>query len=79
MEKFFAWNIPGKVHKYGVKIYKITATKGYTCNYSIYTSEQAPVADVGYAGTVMMNLLDGLSGRYRTVVADNFFTSISHA
>jgi hypothetical protein len=31
---------------------------------------------LGHAQNVVMNLLDGLMGCYRTVVADNFFTNI---
>ena len=45
----------------------------------VYTGQQDPTAGLGHAQTVVMNLLDGLSGWYRTVVADNLFTSISLA
>ena len=75
----FKQYIPGKAHKYGVKMYKLAATNGYTWNYLIYAGEQDPMAGLGHAETIMMNLLDGLSGCYRTIVADNFFTSISLA
>ena len=75
----FKQYIPGKAHKYGVKMYKLAITNGYTWNYLMYTGEQDPVAGLGHAETIGMNLLDGLSGCYRTVVADNFFTSISLA
>jgi hypothetical protein len=75
----FKQYIPGKAHKYGVKMYKLAATNGYTWNYLIYTGQQDPMAGLGHAETIVMNLLDGLSGCYRTVVADNFFTSISLA
>ena len=34
------------------------------------------MAGLGHAQTVVMHLLDDLEGCYRTVVADNFFTSI---
>lgn len=60
-------------------MYTLAAINGYTWNYLIYTGEQDPMARAGHAETVVMNLLDGLSGCYRTVVADNFFTSISLA
>ena len=42
----------------------------------IYTGQQDPMAGLGHAQAVEMNLLNGLAGCYRTVVADNFFTSI---
>ncbi|CAF1215453.1 unnamed protein product [Didymodactylos carnosus] len=37
------------------------------------------MAGLGHAQTVVLSLLDGLDGCHRTVVADNFFTSISLA
>jgi hypothetical protein len=69
----------GKAHKYGVKMYKLADTNGYTWNFVIYTGQQDSLAGRGHAEAVVMNLLNDLSGCYRTVVADNFFTSISLA
>lgn len=60
-------------------MYKLSATNGYTCNYVSYTVEQDSTAGVGHAQTVVMKLLDGLDRCYRTVVADNFYTTISLA
>ena len=57
-------------------MYKLVATNGYTWNLVIYTGQQDPMTGLGHAQTVVMNLLNGLEGCYRTVVADNFFTSI---
>ena len=71
--------VPGKAHKYGIKMYKLAATNGFTWNYVIYTGEQESIAGVGHAQAVVMNLFDGLDECYRTVVADNYFTSISLA
>jgi ABC-type cobalamin transport system ATPase subunit len=46
----------------------------------INTGEQDPMAGLGHAqAVVVINLLDGLEGCCRTVVADNFFTAISLA
>jgi hypothetical protein len=75
----FKQYIPGKAHKYGVKIYKLAATNGYTWNFMIYTGKQDPTAGLGYAQTVVLDLADGLLECHRTVVVDNFFTSISLA
>ena len=74
----FKQYIPGKAHKYCAKMCKLAATDGYTWNYLIYTGEQDPMISLGHAETIVMNLLDGLLGYYRAVVADNF-TSISLA
>ncbi|CAF3841035.1 unnamed protein product [Rotaria sp. Silwood1] len=57
-------------------MYKLAATNGYIWNYVIYTGEQDLTAGIGHAQTIVMKLLDGLDGCYRTIVADNFFTSI---
>jgi hypothetical protein len=75
----FKQYIPGKAHKYGVKIYKLAATNGYTWNFMIYTGKQDPTAGLGHGQTVVLNLADGLLQCHRTVVVDNFFTSISLA
>jgi hypothetical protein len=60
----FKQYIPGKEHKYGVKMYKLSTTNGYTWNYMIYTDMQDPMADLGHAQIVVTNLLDGLEGCY---------------
>ena len=62
-----------------MKIYKLAAVNGYTWNYMIYTGQQDSMAGLGHVESVVMNLLNGLSGCYRTVVADNFCTGISIA
>ena len=75
----FKQYIPGKAHKYGVKMYKLAAINGYVWNYLIYTGEQDLTAGIGQTQTIVMKLLDDLYGCNRTVVADNFFISISLA
>jgi hypothetical protein len=70
----FKQYIPGKAHKYGVKVYKLAATNGYTWNFVVYAGKQDPTSGVGYAKTIVMDLADGLLGYHRTIVADNFFT-----
>jgi hypothetical protein len=74
---FFRQYIPGKAHKYGVKMYKIADTNGYTWNFIIYTGKQNPPTNLGHSQTVTMQLLEDLLGCYRTVAADNFFTTIA--
>ena len=75
----FKQYIPGKAHKYGIKMYKLAATNGCTWNFRIYTDQQDPITGLGHAQTVVMNLLDDFDGFCRTVIADNFITSISLA
>ena len=75
----FRQYVPGKAHKYGVKMYKVADTNGYTWNFMIYTGKQNPTTSLGHSQTVIMQSLEDLFGCYRTVVADNFFTSITLA
>ena len=58
----FKQYIPGKAHKYGVKIYKLAATNGYTWNFMVYTGEQDSTAGAGHANSVVVNQTDGLLG-----------------
>jgi len=75
----FKQYIPGKVHKYGVKIYKLAATNGYTWNFMVYTGKEDPTAGLGHAQTVVLDLADGLLECHRTIVVDNFFASMALA
>jgi hypothetical protein len=59
--------------------YKLAATNGYSWNFMVYTGKQDPIAGLGQAQIVVMDLMSDLLGCYRTVVADNFLTSISLA
>ena len=52
----FRQYIPGKAHKYGVKMYKLAATNGYTWNYTIYTGEKESMPDVGHAQGIVLKL-----------------------
>ena len=70
----FEQYIPWKRHEYGVKMYKLAATNGYTWNYIIYSGEQGLTADIGHAEAIVMNLLDDLDGCYSNC---SIFTSIS--
>ena len=45
----------------------------------VYTGKQDATAGFGHAQTVVLDLADGLLECHRTVVVDNFFTSISLA
>ncbi len=75
----FRQYVPGKAHKYGVKMFKVADMNGYTWDFMIYTGKQNPTTSLGHSQTVTMQLSEDLFGCYRTVVADNFFTSIALA
>lgn len=63
IDLFFRQYVPGKSHKYGVKICKAADTNGFTWN----------------SETIAMQLLEDLLGCYQTIVANDFFTSINLA
>ncbi len=54
----FKQYIPGKSHKYGVKIHKVASTDGYTWNFMVYTGKHDPMAGIGHAQAVVMDLID---------------------
>lgn len=67
----FRQYIPGKSHRYGVKLFKLCDEKGYTYNISVYTGK----GDGNPTG-VVMNLTEPYLGCGRTVCTDNYYTSI---
>ena len=62
----FKQYIPGKAHKYGVKIYKLAATNGYTWNFMVYTGKQDPTVGSGQAHSVVVNLAHSKKKRFST-------------
>src|SRR5690348_7601194 len=42
----FKQYIPGKSHKYDVKIYNVTSTNGYTWNFTVNTNKQDPMTSL---------------------------------
>ena len=74
----FKQYVPGKAHKYGVGMCKVADINGYTYtwNFIVCTGKLDPTTSFSRTQAVTMQLLEDLFGCYRTVVADNFFTSI---
>ncbi len=54
--------IPGKSHKYDVKIYKVSGRNGYTWNFTVYTGKQDQMAGLGHSQIVVMDLSEDLLG-----------------
>lgn len=74
---------PGKSHKYGVKLYKLCDPHGYTYTSSIYcgksdmaTSRGRPTPGVPHSTKIVLDLAEPYLDKGRTVVTDNFYTSI---
>lgn len=71
---------PGKAAKYGVKLYKLCATNGYTFALSVYTGKSPSTGDdiektIGAAEKVCRDLGSNIYNEGRVLVVDNFYTS----
>lgn len=66
-------------HRYGIKVFKLCLTGGYTWNFKLYAGkERIPRGQLALASTVM-ELVSPLLGQGRTLCTDNFYTSVSLA
>lgn len=70
--------MPNKAHKYGVKIFKLCCNKGYTWNLKIYEGKEK-VRGGNVPTNIVMDLSEKLLGEGRTIVTDNYYTSIDLA
>ena len=71
----FRQYIPGKAHKYGVKIYKICAPNAYTWNLKVYTGKMERTGEYSHSESIVLQLCNPLLEQGTTVYADNFYTS----
>ncbi|XP_046398660.1 piggyBac transposable element-derived protein 3-like [Ischnura elegans] len=70
--------IPQKRHKYGVKIFKLCSGKGYVWNMKIYAGRERD-ARRSVPTAVVMQLSEKLLDAGRTIVTDNYYTSLELA
>ena len=71
----FRQYLPGKSHKYGVKLFKVCDPSAYTYNVKVYAGkEERCYSDL--ATSVVMQLMDPYLDAGRTLSTDNFYTSI---
>lgn len=72
----FRQYIPNKCHRYGVKLFKLCSTDGYTWAMKIYAGKsQDGQREVGLATNICMELCRPLLNDGRTLFIDNFYTS----
>ncbi|KAL7644748.1 UNVERIFIED_CONTAM: hypothetical protein RMT77_004561 [Armadillidium vulgare] len=72
----FRQYIPQKAHKYGIKLFKLCTTEGYTYNFSVYSGKpEGEVREYGLAKKVCEKLMHNLLNEGRTLYVDNFYTS----
>lgn len=75
----FLQYIPGKRHKYGIKIFKLCGKGGYTYNIKIYGGKETRPTNQPVASQVVMELIEPLLHTGRTLVTDNYYTSVTLA
>lgn len=71
----FRQYIPSKSHKYGVKMFKLCNSEGYTLRMQVYTGKKDTVSR-NLPADIVMDLSEPYLDRGRTVATDNYFTSV---
>ncbi|CAH1972725.1 unnamed protein product [Acanthoscelides obtectus] len=73
----FRQYIPNKTHRYGVKLYKLCTSSGYTYNLKVYTGEGDMQPELGHAQSIVLKLLEDVNPKEgRILYADNFYSGI---
>ena len=71
----FRQYIPGKRHKYGVKLYMLCEPSGYVWNAVVYSGKSDPVSGLGHSESVVMKLMEKRLDCGHILFVDNFYTS----
>lgn len=72
----FRQYIPNKAHKYGIKLFKLCSSEGYTYSVKVYSGKSATgIREHGLAQNVCLELCQNLLDQGRTLTVDNFYTS----
>lgn len=72
---FFRQYIPGKRHKYGLKLYKLCTTEAYILNLELYCGVSEKYQSLGKTESVVARLMLPLLEKGVTLYTDNFYTS----
>lgn len=78
----FRQYLPNKSSKYGIKLYKLCDSIGYIYKIIIYSEKDinlSPQKHFPAAGKVVIKLMDGYLDKGRTVIVDNYYTSLKLA
>ncbi|XP_028968650.1 piggyBac transposable element-derived protein 4-like [Galendromus occidentalis] len=71
----FLQYMPGKSHKYGVKVFKLCNPDGYTFRMRVYTGKSDGISKSLPSG-IVQELAEPYLDAGRTLTADNYFTSV---
>lgn len=76
----FRQYIPGKAHKYGIKIFKVCDKSGYRYSIKVYMGKGTNVLpNMSMASSVVLELMNKHLGKGHTLYTDNFYTSLELA
>ncbi|KAI4455614.1 piggybac transposable element-derived protein 4 [Holotrichia oblita] len=71
----FRQYIKNKSSKYGVKLYKLCTTSGYTLNLKVYAGKGDTTPGKSHAESIVDHLLSEYYGKGHTLYCDNYYTS----
>lgn len=74
----FKQYMPGKSHRYGIKMFKLCSTDGYVFRMKVYTG-RVPAVAASIPSDVVLALSDPYLDEGRTLTTDNYFTSVTLA
>ena len=72
----FRLYIPGKRHKYGVKLYMLYEPSGYLWSVLIYCGKLDQISGFGHAETVVLKAMEKLFDSGQVLYVDNFYTRV---
>ena len=72
----FRQYIPGKSHKYGIKLYKLCSVNGYAWNLQGYTGNLSNEPEHNHPESIVLKLARPLLRNGATIYADNFYSSV---
>lgn len=74
----FKQYLPKKTHKYGIKVFKLCSSDGYTWALKLYSGKEQD-AKASVPTKVVLTLAEKLLGQGRTAITDNYYTSLALA
>jgi len=72
----FRQYLPGKRHKYGVKLYMLSKPSGYTSNFLVYCGKSDVVSGMSVTESVVMKLMESRLDLGHELYIDNYYTSV---
>ena len=72
----FRQYLPGKAHKYGVKLYKLCTPEAYTWNVVIHHGATPSIHGLSSTESLTIKMCDKLLNEGRVLYADNYYSSV---